>query len=468
MPTPDARRRRQQLSRLMVTPFVTIGVLSALLVWEIEHIGSIALTIVVAVAAIGVAALVTRRVGRRVRELSDYYERLLESADEASRRAEAANRLKDEFLSTLSHELRTPLNSVLGWSRLLATGKLDANQTVNAIRAIERAGWAQSRLIEDLLDISRVITGRLRITTQPTLLRPVIDRTVQSLSVAAHAKKITVSAHVDPAVGAIDADPDRLQQIVWNLLSNALTFTGPGGRVFLQVDRDDHFVRLCVTDTGIGFDSETAAHMFERFRQGDGSSTRQYGGLGMGLALVRHLVELHGGTVSASSQGPDRGSRFEVRLPIGVGATDAASPPEETAMPSVPFLAGVSVLVVDDNPMELDFVRTSLEQYGAEVVTAASAGEARTRFELEPPDVLVSDLRMPEKDGWQLIREVREIDARSGRHTPAAALSALARAEDRRQTEAAGYQLHMSKPVDPFELASAVARLSKSADGSKK
>jgi signal transduction histidine kinase/ActR/RegA family two-component response regulator len=460
--------QQKLLGRLMVPPLVTIGVLSAVLVWQIEHSRSIPVTLLVAGVAITIAALVTRRAGRALRALADYYERLLRTADEASRRAEAANRVKDEFLSTLSHELRTPLNSVLGWSRLLATGKLDAEQTSNAIRAIERAGWAQSHLIEDLLDISRVITGRLEIAPQPTLIRPIIDRAVRSLEAAAHGRNVLVTTSVAPDVMAIEADPDRLRQIVWNLLSNAVKFTSPGGRVDIRVERDGVFVRISVADTGIGFDPQTAEHMFERFRQGDSSSTRQYGGLGMGLAIVRHLVELHGGTITASSPGHDRGSCFEVRLPIGraIGAEWIAPEPNAATVPAR-LLEGLSVLVVDDNPMELDFVRASLEQYGAEVRIAASAREARSRYERSRPDVLLSDLRMPGEDGWQLIREIRQLDKRDGRYTPAVALSALARAEDRRLTEAAGFQLHIAKPVDPVELATAVSKLSRATVASK-
>jgi signal transduction histidine kinase len=248
--------------------------------------------------------------------LGVHYRRLLKVADEQSRRAEAANRVKDEFLATLSHELRTPLNSVLGWARLLATGKLDSTQTAGAIQAIERAGWAQSRLIEDLLDLSRIISGKLQIHLAPTVLQPVVDAAVDSLRPAAAAKHIALTVTLDRTLGVLAADPDRVQQIVWNLVSNAIKFTPIGGRVDVRLSATSDEAIISVKDTGIGFNRHLAAHLFERVHQGDSTSTRQYSGLGLGLGIVRHLAELHGGTVTASSRGEDAGSLFEVRLPI--------------------------------------------------------------------------------------------------------------------------------------------------------
>ena len=248
--------------------------------------------------------------------LGVHYRRLLRIAAEQSRRAEIANRAKDEFLATLSHELRTPLNSVLGWARLLATGKLDRAQTARAVDAIERAGWSQVRLIEDLLDLSRIISGKLQIHPTPTTLQPRVEAAVDSLRPAAAAKHIVLAVTLDETLGPIAADPDRVQQIVWNLVSNAIKFTPGRGRVDVRLSSTPDEAIISVQDTGIGFDRHVAAHMFERLHQGDSTSTRQYSGLGLGLGIVRHLVELHGGKVTASSAGADAGSRFEVRLPI--------------------------------------------------------------------------------------------------------------------------------------------------------
>ncbi|HEY7169896.1 MAG TPA: ATP-binding protein [Vicinamibacterales bacterium] len=448
---------RPQLGRLVVLPLGTIGVLAAILTWEIEHVGSIVLSLVITITGVIIGVVVARRVRRRIDELSEHYSALLRTADEQSQRAEDANRLKDEFLATLSHELRTPLNSVLGWARLLASGKLDHEQTVRGVQAIERAGWAQSRLIEDLLDISRIVAGRLTIAPRPTVVQPIVDTVRQSLQVAAAAKRITLSATVDPKIGPINADPDRLQQIIWNLTSNAIKFTPSGGRVGINVSADDQRMRIAVSDNGIGFTPDAAAHLFERFRQGDSSTTRQYGGLGLGLGIVRHLVEAHGGTVSAHSAGPRFGATFDVVLPLqpAQGYAPPMSPPSEAA----PLLRGISVLVVDDDPSALDFAKSSLEHHGAVVMTAGSVQEARERLARQPPDVLLSDLRMPGEDGIQLIREVRALDLQRGTRTPAAALTALARTDDRRRALSAGYQMHVAKPIDPYELAVTVDQL---------
>jgi len=450
----------RRLGRIVVLPFATIGVIAALLVWEIEHVGSIVLAAVLAAVAVTVAVLVARRVRSQIDELAAHYESLLHKAEDESERAEEAGRIKDEFLSTLSHELRTPLSSILGWARLLGGGKLNVPQTARAIQSIERAGWAQSRLIEDLLDVSRIVGGRLQISTRPTLVQPIIGSVVQSLEPAAAAKGIVVETHLEPAIGPLAVDPDRFQQIAWNLLSNAIKFTPDEGRVTVTLGLRDHHVSLVVSDTGVGFSEEKAPLLFERFRQGDSSSTRSYGGVGLGLGIVRHLVEMHGGTVTARSDGPDRGATFEVLLPHRTGAT--INPESQQPVQRPPLLQGVSVLVVDDDAAALEFARASLEQFGASVTTAASADEARGQLRHEPPpDVLLSDLRMPGDDGLTLIREVRELDAARGRTTPAAALTALARSSDRRNALEAGYQMHVAKPIEPFELAAAVEQLVK-------
>jgi signal transduction histidine kinase len=448
-----------RLGRLVVLPFVTIGITSALLVWEIEHVGSIALAALLAAVAVGVGVLVARHVRRQIDDLAEHYESLLRTAEDESVRAEEAGRVKDDFLSTLSHELRTPLNSVLGWARLLSGGKLDAAQTARAIQAIERGGWAQSRLIEDLLDVSRLVGGRLQIATRPTLVQPVVSVVLQSLQPAADAKGIVVEADLDPTIGLVTLDPDRLQQITWHLVSNAIKFTPTEGHVQVRVMRQDGQVCITVSDTGVGFPPEMAPYLFERFRQGDSSSTRPYGGVGLGLCIVRHLVEMHGGTVSAESGGPQLGATFSVCLPHRT-ATDLASAalePEERP----PLLQGVTVLIVDDDVGALAFARTSLERFGATVQTATSTQDARDQIERSPPDVLLSDLRGLDVDGLELIRDLRALDERHGRRTPAAALTVLTRASDRRDALAAGFQMHVAKPIDALELAVIVEQLVK-------
>lgn len=446
----------RQLGHLIVTPFATIGVLSAVLVWEIEHVGSLILALAIFAGAAAVGVVVAKRLRADIENLTNHYEALLATADYQSRQAEAANRLKDEFLATLSHELRTPLNSVLGWARLLASGKLDAAQTARAIESIERAGWAQSRLIEDLLDISQIVGGKLQISPRQTIVQPLVSNAVNSLRAAAEAKNISVGESLDPDIGPIAVDPDRIQQIVWNLVSNAIKFTPSGGRVDVRLTAQNGDLVLTVHDTGVGFDPQVAKHLFERFRQGDSSTTRQFGGLGLGLGIVRHVVELHGGTVSASSAGAQTGSTFVIRIPMRE-PTEPTDAPEHVA--EVPSLRGVSVLVVDNDPSALDFVRTTLERYGALVVTAGSAKEGRDRFKREHPDVIVSDLVMAHEDGLQFIRDIRKMENPAEHVTPAAALTALARADDRKRALNAGYQMHVAKPVDPDELAVTVERL---------
>lgn len=451
-----ADRLRPQLGRVVTVPLGIIGVLAALLVWQVEHAGSLATALLLAAASTAVGIVVVHRVRRDLDRLSHHYETLLETADRASRQAESANRLKDEFLATISHELRTPLNSVLGWAHLLNSGRLTADQTTKAIQAIERAGWTQSRLIEDLLDLSQIVGGNLRIAPRAVVVQPLIESAAQGLQNTASAKHIRISTDLDPTLGPIAVDPDRLRQIAWHLISNAVKFTPAGGHVDVSLSVEGDRVVLSVCDTGIGFAPAVAEHLFERFSQGDSSPTRQYGGLGVGLGIVRHLVELHGGTVDAKSAGLNLGSMFEVRLPLRT-VDDAGA--EVMPPPAPPFLRGVSVLLVDDDAGELQFARSALEQYGAFVATASSAAEAFDRFRAGAPDVLVSDLRLPDADGLDLVRRIRGLDAAHGGDTPAAALTGLARTDDRRNTLAVGFQMHLTKPIDALELASSVARL---------
>ena len=448
---------RAELSRMLATPLITIGALGAILVWEFENVGSTATAVLIAVCSIGAATIVATGLRARIVKISRHYEGLLALADEQSRRAETASRVKDEFLATLSHELRTPLNSVLGWARLLSTGKLTDAQTTRAIAAIERAGWTQSHLIENLLDVSRMAEGKPLVTPRLTVVRPIIEGAIDAVRESAEDKRVAVDANINPRLGPVSVDSNRLHQVVWHLLSNAIKFTPAGGRVSVSVDSSDEALTILVRDTGIGFDPQTSPQLFERFQQGDTGTTRQYGGLGLGLAIARHLVEQHGGTIAAHSPGPDQGATFEVRLPTRSDAPNA--PDQATPVEPDPLLRGLSILVVDDNPEERELVRTSLEHYGAVVRTAASTQEACERFRRDRPDVLVSDLMMPDQDGLELIRRIRAIDEGAGRVTPAAALSALARTDDRRRALNAGYQMHVTKPIDPLELASTIERL---------
>ena len=298
---------RPQLGRLIVTPFATIGVLSAVLVWEVEHVGSIVLAVAIAAGGVVVGVIVSRQLRQDIERVADYYAGLLRTADFQSRQAESANRLKDQFLATLSHELRTPLNSVLGWARLLATGKLDEVQTARAIQAIERAGWAQSQLIEDLLDLSQIVAGTLELTIRPTAVQPLVEAAVESLRPAAEAKRIAVEVTLDPDLPSLAADAIRLKQVVWNLLSNAIKFTPRGGSITVGLDALAGDMHLTVSDTGVGFNSDVAMHLFERLRQGDSSSTRRHGGLGLGRGTQRFdrsLDErLHGGWPDRELQG---------------------------------------------------------------------------------------------------------------------------------------------------------------------
>lgn len=453
-----------QLGRLLVTPFVTIGVLAAVLVWEVEHVGSVALALSIASIGVFIGALVARHLRRDIDRVAEYYLSLLRIAEEQSRQAEQANRLKDQFLATLSHELRTPLNSVLGWARLLASGKLDAEQSARAVAAIERAGWAQSHLIEDLLDVSRLVAGRLEIHTRATALQPVVEAAIESLRPASEAKRITVDVDLDRTLEPITGDPDRLQQVVWNLVSNAIKFTPSGGHVAVELQATAREVVLTVRDNGIGLQPGVAAHLFERFRQGDGSSTREYGGLGLGLGIVRHVVELHGGIVTASSAGEQMGSVFQVRLPLRPWEVPVDDPSPRRAV-AAPLLRGISVLVADADVKARELIRASLEQHGAVVATASSAQDAKAWFRRELPDVFVGELVMPDGDGFDLISDLRELDAAANRTTPAVALTGLVRIDDRRRALASGYQMHLAKPIDPTELVSTVERLTRAPDG---
>ncbi len=389
--------------------------------------------------------------------------RLYEMAQRDRAEAEQANRLKDEFLATLSHELRTPLTSMLGWARMLRSQKLDEAAKERAIETIERNAKSQAQLIEDILDVSRIITGKLRLNVRPVEVNAVVEAALDALRPAAQAKSIFLNYIPDRAVNLVSGDADRLQQVVWNLLSNAIKFTSNGGSVFVVLESNNSQVEISVTDTGKGISREFLPHVFDRFRQADGGSTRSHGGIGLGLAIVRHLVELHGGTVCATSEGEGKGATFTVTLPLLEGKKENFSLPPSPTLPlplssSLP-LSGVRVLVVDDDADARELIGMALESSGAEVKTAVSAAEAIAAIGDSMPDVLLSDIEMPHEDGYTLIRKVKAIAEQLGKQIPAAALTAYARKEDRQRALQAGFQLHVPKPIDPAELVAVVASL---------
>jgi len=386
---------------------------------------------------------------------------------EARLEAEAANRLKDEFLSTLSHELRTPLTAIIGWSKLLMQGDVDPEKQPVALETIVRNAQAQGQLINDLLEVSRIITGKLHLNFGPCQLQPVIEAAIESIRPTAEAKGIKLKALFEPRAGLVSGDADRLQQVVWNLLSNALKFTPCGGVVQVKFQRANSHVEIVVSDSGEGINPDFLPHVFERFRQADGSTTRAHGGLGLGLAIVRHLVELHGGAVRAESEGEKKGATFTVKLPVllpddqkSVGEIQPKQSSTVGLTRSEPAsdLEGVRVLVVDDEEDARELVSTMLGRYGAVVQTAASTTEALDFLESWNPRVLIADIGMQGEDGYELIRKVRALPGKTGT-IPALALTAYARIEDRMRALSAGFQVHLSKPIDSAQLASAVSNL---------
>ncbi|HJU93725.1 MAG TPA: ATP-binding protein [Pyrinomonadaceae bacterium] len=373
--------------------------------------------------------------------------------------AEKANRLKDEFLATLSHELRTPLNAVIGWSRILKSGRLDDESSGHAIEVIERNAWAQKQIIEDILDVSRVITGKLQLHLGPVSLVSVVNAALDAVRPALEAKDIRVETHFQDGLKVIAGDVDRLQQVVWNLLSNASKFTPMGGMVGVRVSQDETNVEIQVSDTGPGIDAEFLPHVFERFRQADGSTTRTHGGLGLGLAIVRHLVELHGGMIGAENRESGRGAVFTVRLPLPSTALNLeAVPPVRSLKEHVTDvdLQGVRILVVEDELDALDLITIDLAEHGATVRGASSATQALELLESDEFDLLISDIGMADTDGYKLIKQVRNQEGEKGEHLPAIALTAYARTQDRLRAIAAGYNTHVAKPVEIRELVTVV------------
>ena len=411
-------------------------------------------------ADIAIAEELARRAALAVDNATLYSE-----ADQARAQAEGANRAKDEFLAVLSHELRTPMNAVYGWARMLQMGQIDARTTPRALDAIVRNAHVQLQLIDDLLDVSRIISGKMRLDIRPVDIHRVLESALDAVRPAADAKGLKLHSLLDPSAGPVSSDPDRLQQVAWNLLMNAVKFTPRDGRIQLTLQRVNSHLEIMVSDTGAGIRRELLPVIFDRFKQGESGSTRTQGGLGIGLALVRHLVELHGGSVTAQSAGEGKGATFTVKLPLVVALVRST---EERAHPTAgqpvpayhgPSLRGLRVLVVDDDPDALDLIATILRRAEAEPMLCSSPPEALAALRSWKPHVLVSDIEMPGEDGYALIRKVRELAGSDGGQIPAVALTAYSRPEDRVRSLSAGYSMHVAKPVDPVELGVIVANL---------
>ncbi len=420
--------------------------------------------LIVGMAAQAAVAIDNARLYEAAQKSAEERKQLLDSERAARAEAERMSDLKDDFLATLSHELRTPLSAILGWSQVLRRRKVSEAELQHAIDIIERNARAQTQLIEDLLDMSRITSGKLRLEIQPVEPATFIDAALETVRPAAHAKGIRLEKILDPAAGPISGDPGRLQQVVWNLLANAIKFTPRAGKVQVLLQRVNSHIEISVSDTGSGIRADFLEHMFERFRQADASTTRKHGGLGLGLSIVRQLVELHGGTVRAQSAGEGRGATFTVHLPLAV--VQAPASPEVRLQPRgtrdapadyrISDLTGIKVLVVDDEPDARGLLGRVLGDCGAEVWSAGSGQEALALLAQRRPDVLLSDVGMPDMDGFELLRRVRELEDGSTR-LPAIALTAFARSEDRTRALRAGFLVHVSKPVEPAELVATVA-----------
>jgi signal transduction histidine kinase/CheY-like chemotaxis protein len=384
--------------------------------------------------------------------------------------AESANRAKDEFLAVVSHELRTPLTPIISWARLLKTGKLDDVTRDRAIDVIERNARSQAQLVDDLLDVSRIVAGKVRLDVQTIDLRPLLEAAVEAARPAAAAKGIRLQLILDPRAGAVSGDPQRLQQVAWNLLSNAVKFTPKNGRVQVHLQRVNSHVEIAVSDTGQGIESAFLPHVFERFRQADSTTTRTHGGLGLGLSIVRQIVELHGGRVRVDSPGEGQGATFTVELPTTLLRTPAADRVHPMTPTDVPFepsatLAGTRVLVVDDERDTLEMLDVLLRQCGADVRMADNAAMGLEMLRHWRPDVMVSDIGMPGEDGYAFIGKVRDLPREEGGLTPAIAVTAYARSEDRVRALSAGFQMHVAKPIEPAELVASVASLTRRSVG---
>ena len=410
-------------------------------------------------------AIQLRQMGQRIDEQQSALERhadeLERVVEERTHELREANRVKDEFLATLSHELRTPLNSLFGWIHLLREGALDEQTSARALQIIDRNTRSLAEIINDLLEVSRIITGKLKLDVLPIELGPVIEAALEAVRPAIDAKDIDLRLSVEREVGAVLGDPSRLQQIVWNLLSNAIKFTPNGGRVEVRLEKIGSDARITVSDDGAGISEAFLPYVFDRFRQADSSFARKHGGLGLGLAIVRHLVEIHGGTVHADSPGEGKGSIFAATFPLLESSVSSGARGDANGPLSDGKLEGLRVLIVDDEADARELLSAMLEQRGAQVTAVASAAEAIDCLGRNGllPDVLVSDLGMPNEDGFDLISKVRTLDPERGGRIPAIALTAYARPEDRARALAAGYEMHMPKPVEPGQLSDALGDL---------
>ena len=386
---------------------------------------------------------------------------LLQKEQQAREDAELANRLKDEFLATLSHELRTPLNGMLGWLQLLKGNQLSPEETAKAMEVIERSAYTQAQLIEDLLDISRIIRGKMKLKVMPLPLQSVINASLDTIGIAAQGKKIDLQTNLEQNVGLVSGDPDRLQQVIWNLLNNAIKFTPDEGTVSINLEQVGDYAQIQVKDTGIGIEKEFLPCIFDRFRQVKSDSKRQYGGLGLGLAIVRYLVEMHGGTIFAHSAGIGKGSTFTVQLPILkaelVNQSNGFS--KRKAETQLPELKDIKILLVEDDTDCRELVALVLSNCGAQVTAVASVREALRSFEKQRPDILISDIAMPTEDGYDLMRQLQQRQEANKPLLKAIALTAYAREEDQQRTKEAGFTLHLSKPIMPIRVVKAVAEL---------
>jgi signal transduction histidine kinase len=419
------------------------------------------------------AALLERAIRYAIQQKRSEAQRVqLVREQEARAQAEEANRLKDEFLATVSHELRSPLNAIQGWAELLLDGGLDEQNATRAVETIARHTRAQNQLISDLLDVSRIITGKLHFETAPVDLAQAIEAALETVRPAAEAKGVELRQRLDPKGGLVLGDDTRLRQVVWNLLSNAIKYTPRGGHIETRLERDGAEVAIIVRDTGEGIGADFLPHIFERFRQADGATTRRHGGLGLGLAIVRHLIEAHGGRVSAASGGVGQGAILKVTLPLmvlpnadpsnaecGVRSVGSTSEQSATHNPQFAILEGVRVLVVDDESDARELLKLALVTRGAEVRVGASASDALDIMGQWRPDVFVNDIGMPDEDGYELMRKVRALPAERGGQTPAVALTGYFSVNAAKRSLAAGYQIFMPKPVNLTELATAIARL---------
>ena len=388
-------------------------------------------------------------------------QQLLEKERIAKNEAERASQLKDEFLATLSHELRTPLNAILGWSQLILSGNMKEDDVRRGLETIERNARSQNKLIEDLLEMSSIISGKVRLDMQQLDVTSLVDTAVESVRPTAQAKGVSLQKNIAPHIGTITGDPNRLQQVFWNLLSNSIKFTPKGGKITVLVGWSGPMLEIRINDSGLGISPEFIPYVFDRFRQGDASLTRQYGGLGLGLAIVKQLVELHGGTVRAKSSGVGKGSSFIVTLPLVI-SDDAKNPIprlKELGSDKKTELSGKKVLVIDDEADARELIGRILTYCKASVITAATAREGLELLKREKPDVIISDVSMPDKDGYEFISEVRQLSLENGGSTPAVALTAFARADDMAKAISAGYQKHLCKPVDSHELITAINQL---------